>query len=179
MSDLAIPKDVWNGVNDTQKPFSSASKLDICPDIKSKFQIIKHNLTKLKEQDSLWWPASIILLTWGKQTNKNLQKKSLKYYLYFLTDTERTAHSWKSGPLDAVCSVKLVCHDVQIMNNFHTENLTSLRRHLPSCSYLIYKVSAPVNKCIQCFLSKPSSLCFSISCLAEEFAHFLVLLSVL
>lgn len=127
----------------------------------------------------MWWPVSIILLIWGKQTTKIYQKKSLKYYLYFLTDTGRTAHILKSDPLDVVCLAKLVCHDVQVMNNFHIENLPSLRRHLPSCSYLIYKVSSPVNKCIQCFLSKPSSLCFSISCLAEEFAHFLVLLSVL
>lgn len=57
------------------------------------------------------------------------------------------------------CLLKLVCHGVQIINNFHTENLPSL---MPSCSYFIYKVSAPVNKYIPCFLLEPFLPCRSI-----------------
>lgn len=158
----------------------------ICPDTKSKFQIIKHNLDTYKiQRKSQFVVTSLHNFAYlGKKNPKPTKEKfhqnpSLKHYLYNLTDVGRTAHIWKSGPLDAVCLVKLVCHDVQIMNNFQIENLPSLRRHLSLSSYLIYSISAPVNKCIPCFLSKPSSLCFSISCLAEEFAHFLVLLSVL
>lgn len=50
MSDLIVTKDVWKGVNDTQKPFPSASKLVICPNTKSEFQIIKHNLDTYKAE---------------------------------------------------------------------------------------------------------------------------------
>lgn len=71
MSHLIVTNDVWNKVNYTQKPLSSASKLVICPDTKSKFQITEHNPDTYKVDRKLWWPVAIILLIWGKKLNIN------------------------------------------------------------------------------------------------------------